>query len=149
MIWKRNAISDELADWVISRYEWLINELGTKNFFEDTKLILPTSSFFKTGYGRDEAVIPPFLMGLSRRIHAAVLSFIAGVMPPMPMLGRSLLCLLDGFKDILAQPFAANRSIVPLYISILLGFTWLDMFKANALFLSPFRPLADRRCLHR
>ena len=36
-------------------------------------------------------VIPPFLMGLSHRIHAAVFSFIAGVMPPMPMLGRSLL----------------------------------------------------------
>ena len=38
-----------------------------------------------------EWVIPPFLMGSSRRIHAAVFSFIAGVMPPMPMLGRSLL----------------------------------------------------------
>ena len=36
-------------------------------------------------------VIPPFLMGFSRRIHAAVFSFMAGVMPPMPMLGRSLL----------------------------------------------------------
>jgi hypothetical protein len=36
-------------------------------------------------------VIPPFLMGLSCRIHAAVFSFIAGVMPPMPMLGRTLL----------------------------------------------------------
>ena len=36
-------------------------------------------------------VILPFLMGLSRRIQAAVFSFIAGVMPPMPMLGRSLL----------------------------------------------------------
>ena len=37
------------------------------------------------------SVISPFLMGLSRRIHAAVFSFIAGVMPPMPMLGLSLL----------------------------------------------------------
>ena len=27
---------------------------------------------------------PPFLMGLSHRIHAAVFSFIAGVTPPMP-----------------------------------------------------------------
>jgi site-specific DNA recombinase len=36
-------------------------------------------------------VIPPFLMGLSCRVHAAVFSFIAGVMPPMPMLGRTLL----------------------------------------------------------
>jgi len=36
-------------------------------------------------------VIPPFLMGLSRRIYAAVFSFMAGVMPPIAMLGRSLL----------------------------------------------------------
>ena len=39
----------------------------------------------------DGLVIPPFLMGSSRRIQAAVFSFMAGVMPPMPMLGRSLL----------------------------------------------------------
>lgn len=37
------------------------------------------------------AVIPPFLTELHRRIHAAIFSFCAGVMPPMPMLGRSLL----------------------------------------------------------
>jgi len=44
-----------------------------------------------TGNLPEEAVIPPFLRGSSRRIHAAVFSFIAGVIPPMPMLGRSLL----------------------------------------------------------
>lgn len=37
------------------------------------------------------AVIPPFLAGCIRRIHAAIFSFWAGVMPPMPMFGRSLL----------------------------------------------------------
>ena len=36
-------------------------------------------------------VIRPFLMGPSRRIQAAVFSFMAGVMPPIPILGRSLL----------------------------------------------------------
>ncbi len=36
-------------------------------------------------------VIPPFLMGCSGRTHAAAFSFMAGVIPPMPMLGRSLL----------------------------------------------------------
>ena len=36
-------------------------------------------------------VIPPFLTGFARRIYAANFSFCAGVMPPMPMLGRSLL----------------------------------------------------------
>ena len=38
-----------------------------------------------------KVVIPPFLMGYSRRIQAAVFSFIARVIPPMSMLGRSLL----------------------------------------------------------
>jgi hypothetical protein len=40
---------------------------------------------------RTATVIPPFLMGSSRRTYAAAFSFIAGVIPPMPMLGRSLL----------------------------------------------------------
>ena len=52
----------------------------------------------------DDLVIPPFLTGCGRRTHAAIFSFMAGVMPPMPrcpamvclqtmkgMLGRSLL----------------------------------------------------------
>lgn len=34
---------------------------------------------------------PPFSTGLRSRIHAAIFSFCAGVMPPMPILGRSLL----------------------------------------------------------
>ena len=37
------------------------------------------------------SVIPPFLTGCIRRTYAAIFSFMAGVMPPMPMLGRSLL----------------------------------------------------------
>lgn len=36
-------------------------------------------------------VIPPFLVGFWRRIYAANCSFWAGVMPPMPMFGRSWL----------------------------------------------------------
>jgi integrase len=36
-------------------------------------------------------VISPFLAGCGRRTYAAIFSFMAGVMPPMPMLGRSLL----------------------------------------------------------
>ena len=40
---------------------------------------------------RGEGVIPPFLRGYSRRTHAAIFSFWAGVMPPIPMFGRSLL----------------------------------------------------------
>ena len=45
-----------------------------------------------TGTGKTQlAVIPPFLARCIRRIHAAIFSFWAGVMPPMPMFGRSLL----------------------------------------------------------
>jgi hypothetical protein len=36
-------------------------------------------------------VIPPFLTGCIRRTYAAIFSFCAGVMPPMPMFGQSLL----------------------------------------------------------
>lgn len=36
-------------------------------------------------------VIPPFLAGLFRRTQAAIFNFWAGVIPPMPMLGLSLL----------------------------------------------------------
>jgi len=39
----------------------------------------------------ERAVIPPFLTGLFGRIYAALANFRAGVMPPMPILGRSLL----------------------------------------------------------
>jgi len=52
-----------------------------------------TSEFKKDDWKRRPLirVIPPFLTGCSGRIHAAIFSFWAGVMPPMPMFGRSLL----------------------------------------------------------
>ena len=46
---------------------------------------------FKTASRVDALVIPPFLTGFAGRIYAANFSFCAGVMPPIPMLGRSLL----------------------------------------------------------
>jgi hypothetical protein len=39
----------------------------------------------------DYLVILPFLAALQSRAYAACFSFMAGVIPPMPMLGRSLL----------------------------------------------------------
>ncbi|MGO4916624.1 transposase [Pseudogemmobacter sp. W21_MBD1_M6] len=45
----------------------------------------------KKGLWSPEAAIPGFLTGCIRRNHAAIFNFMAGVMPPMPMLGRSLL----------------------------------------------------------
>ena len=40
---------------------------------------------------RADTVFPPFLTGCTCRTYAAVFSFWVGVMPPMPMFGRSLL----------------------------------------------------------
>ena len=45
---------------------------------------------------------------------------------------------LDGFKDVLAQPFAANSTILALDIGVLLRLARLNVFKPNTLFLSPF-----------
>ena len=41
--------------------------------------------------GNPPPVIPPFLRGLGRRIYAAIVSFWTGVIPPLPMFGRSWL----------------------------------------------------------
>ncbi len=57
-------------------------------------MLLLLLSFFEplgTILNGSAVVIPPFLTGCIRRIHAAIFSFIAGVIPPMPMFGRSLL----------------------------------------------------------
>ncbi len=48
-----------------------------------------------------------------------------------------VLRLLNGFKDVLAQPFAANGAIVAFDIGVLLRFSRLDVFKPNTMFLSP------------
>ena len=45
----------------------------------------------------DLSVIPPFLTGPVCRIHAARFSFCAGVIPPMPIFGRSLLYVQSHF----------------------------------------------------
>ena len=61
------------------------------------KLTLDWNCVIEVEEGRLQAehvsdlVIPPFLAGCIRRIHAAIFSFWAGVIPPIPMFGRSLL----------------------------------------------------------
>ena len=48
-----------------------------------------------------------------------------------------VLRLLYCFKDVLIQPFMANRSVVTLELGVLLGFAWLDIFDGDAAFLGP------------
>lgn len=62
---------------LLRREVWVINMKKTRRIYNELGLQL--------------RVITPFLMGISPRIHIAVFCFIAGVIPPMPMLGRSLL----------------------------------------------------------
>jgi hypothetical protein len=59
------------------------------NGFDEDDITLRLNGFTVGNWS--DVVIPPFLMGPSRRIQAAVFSFMAGVMPPIPILGRSLL----------------------------------------------------------
>ncbi|PHQ95777.1 MAG: hypothetical protein COB39_12705 [Marinosulfonomonas sp.] len=47
--------------------------------------------YLKGNFHATGMVIIPFLTGYRRRTYAAILSFWAGVMLPMPILGRSLL----------------------------------------------------------
>jgi hypothetical protein len=49
------------------------------------------SAILRLRSGAAPAVILPVLTGRDRRTHAAIFSFMAGVTPPMPMFGRSLL----------------------------------------------------------
>lgn len=49
------------------------------------------SRFLEATLSSIPEVISPSLTGCIRRIHAAIFNFMTGVMPPMPMLGRSLL----------------------------------------------------------
>ena len=105
-------------------------------------------------------VIPPFLMGLSRNIHATVFNFIAGVIRPMAMLGPSLCsCICSNqwricprsraifwpdlvpplsFQRCFSRPFVSHRAIVSFDIGVLLGLSGLDIFDGDATPASPF-----------
>jgi hypothetical protein len=54
-------------------------------------LIVFFGMIYRFGVTPETPVIPPFLTGCICRTYAAIFSFMAGVMPPMPMFGRSLL----------------------------------------------------------
>jgi hypothetical protein len=55
---------------------------------------------------------------------------------PKPVRGKRL-CVLNGFNDVLIEPFVPDRAIIALDIGILLRFAGLDMVRRNALFFSP------------
>ena len=66
-----------------------IQELAKGHYLETAYNLILVGG---TGAGKTHfAVIPPFLAGCIRRIHAAIFSFWAGVMSPMLIFGRSLM----------------------------------------------------------
>lgn len=69
--------------------------------------------------------------------HVGSLIFVS----PEPF-GSLVLCLLYGFKDVLSQPFAANRAVIALDIGVLLRLAGLDVFYPDIVLLSPFHELS-------
>ncbi len=43
-----------------------------------------------------------------------------------------ILCLLDGFDDVLVEPFIPDGSVVSLDVGVLLGLAGLDVLDRNA-----------------
>ena len=80
----RKPISMAYAEAVAARY-------GIKPAPSDHPIYSEGSSIMFISARPRTKVIPPFLVGFWRRIYAANCSFWAGVMPPMPMFGRSWL----------------------------------------------------------
>ena len=65
-----------------------------------------------------------------------------------------VLGLLDGFNDVLVEPFVANRAVVSLDVGVLLRLAGLDVLDRDAPFLGPdqqlptdvFRAVVDPGC---
>ena len=53
-----------------------------------------------------------------------------------------ILGLVDGFDNVLVQPFVPNCAVVALDVSVLLGLPGLDVLDGNAPFLGPDQQLA-------
>jgi hypothetical protein len=53
-----------------------------------------------------------------------------------------MLCLLDGFDNVLIQPFMPSRSILAFIIRILLWLSRLDMLDRDVVLFSPLQQLA-------
>ena len=50
--------------------------------------------------------------------------------------------LLDGFKNVWSQPFAANSAVIALNVYALLEFAGLDVFQSDVALFSPLHELS-------
>jgi hypothetical protein len=62
------------------------------------------------------------------------------VVSPEPLRGVSC-SLLDGFDDVLVEPFMPHGAVVALDVGVLLRLAWLDVLDGNPMFLGPFHQL--------
>ena len=85
--WSYDMTPSEIENWVDDARKGMKNALKA-NPLDVRQQYEKQLRNLQEAYG--EAVIPPFLTGSKSRIYAAF-SFWIGVMPPMPMFGRSLL----------------------------------------------------------
>ncbi len=57
-----SVLSDEDTQFQIATYQWLLKHFGGKDFYADTKLILPTSEYFPAQVANeDQVAIQTFL----------------------------------------------------------------------------------------
>lgn len=50
----QTLIPEPTAEWVLDRFAWLIGSIGPRQFFDETRLILPTRRFFQAPQREDE-----------------------------------------------------------------------------------------------
>ena len=79
--WSMDFMADRLGDGRAFRLLNVLDDFNREGLGIEVDFSLPA----------ERVVILPFLAGFGSRIHAASFSFCAGVIPPMPILGRSLL----------------------------------------------------------
>ena len=53
MFWRRMLVSEAVSEWVLAGFAQLIRDMGPARFLYETRLILPTKAYFKTGKGQD------------------------------------------------------------------------------------------------
>lgn len=82
---------DDLEAWIDRAARSLVASFANGVIRDRAAVQNAITSMWSNGQTEGQMVIPPFLTGPISRIHAAIFSFCLGVMPPMAILGRSLL----------------------------------------------------------
>ena len=82
MTWSMDFMADRLGDGRAFRLLNVLDDFNREGLGIEVDFSLPA----------ERVVIPPFLTGCIRRTYAAIFSFWAGVMPPMPVARQWFAC---------------------------------------------------------